>query len=415
MYRVRLEAGMKKICMIAYTNYLSDARPRREAETLRRRGDQVDFIALGEKDRPPMEMVEGVRLFRVMQRKYRGGSGASYLFSYLRFLCAVTVKLVSLYRHERYDVVYVHTMPDLLVLAALIPKIFGARVVLNLHDMMPELYMSKFGIPATHPLIRFLAFQEQASIRRADHAIAVHDPHRDVLCGRGTPKARITVLPNVPDPRVFRAAPPATSSPHSFRIVYHGTIARRLGLDLAVSAFAKAAPSCPGARLEIFGDGDAGDELEAQIQASGVADRIAFSRRMFRVEDISAMIQGASVGIICNRRDLATEYMLPVKLLEYVQLGIPAIVPRLMTIQYYFSEAQVEYYEPGNIDELAAALSRLYGDAGKRAELAREGTEFTRNFNWEIFKHDLYRVVDGDTLAQREELPEQIVQTGARK
>ena len=43
---------MKKICMIAYTNYLSDARPRREAETLRCRGDQVDFIALGEKDRP---------------------------------------------------------------------------------------------------------------------------------------------------------------------------------------------------------------------------------------------------------------------------------------------------------------------------------------------------------------------------
>ena len=126
-------------------------------------------------------------------------------------------------------------------------------------------------------------------------------------------------------------------------------------------------PATTGARLEIFGDGDAGDELEAQIEASGVADRIAFSRRMFRVEDISAMIQGASVGIICNRRDLATEYMLPVKLLEYVQLGIPAIVPRLMTIQYYFSEAQVEYYEPGNIDELAAALSRLYGDAGKHA------------------------------------------------
>lgn len=401
---------MKKICMIAYTNYLSDARPRREAETLALRGDQVDFIALGEKSRPAMETIEGVRLLRVKQLKYRGGSGASYLLSYMRFLGAVTAKLVARHCRQRYDVVYVHTMPDLLVLAALIPKIFGARVVLNLHDMMPELYMSKFGIAETHPLIRLLAWQEQISIRLADRAIAVHDPHRDRLCLRGTPKAKITVLPNVPDPRVFRKVHPQLPAANTFRIVYHGTIARRLGLDLAVSAFTKAAPSCPDARLEIFGDGDAGDELEAQILASPVAARIAFSRKMFRVEDISAMIQGASVGIICNRRDLATEYMLPVKLLEYVQLGIPTIAPRLMTIQYYFSERQVEYYEAGNVDEMAAAIRGLYADAEKRAELGRQGTEFVRHFNWDLFKHDLYRVIDGDMGVAREERVEQAAQ-----
>jgi hypothetical protein len=53
---------MKKICMVAYTNYLSDARPRREAETLARRGDQVDFIALAEKNRPSVETVQGCAL-----------------------------------------------------------------------------------------------------------------------------------------------------------------------------------------------------------------------------------------------------------------------------------------------------------------------------------------------------------------
>lgn len=398
---------MKKICMIAYTNYLSDARPRREAETLVRRGDHVDFIALGEQNRPPTETVEGVRLFRVKQMKYRGSSGASYLLSYLRFLCAVTARLLRLHGREHYDVIYVHTMPDLLVLAALVPKLLGARVVLNLHDMMPELYMSKFGISEKHPLIRLLAFQEQWSIRLADRAIAVHDPHRDVLCRRGTPKSKITVLPNVPDPRIFQNAGPREPAAGIFRIVYHGTIARRLGLDLAVSAFALAAPSCPDARLEIFGDGDAAGELEAQIQSSGVADKIAFSRRMFRVEDISAMIQGASVGIICNRRDPATEYMLPVKLLEYVQLGIPALAPRLMTIQYYFTESRVEFYQPGNVQELARAICRLYVDEAKRAELVRQGIEFTRNFNWEIFRHDLYRVVDGDASAVGDDGPEE--------
>ena len=388
--------------MVAYTNYLTDARPRREAETLARRGDQVDFIALKEENRPATELVEGVRLFRVRQRRYRGGSGASYMLSYLRFLLAATTKLTRLYRKERYDVIYVHTMPDLLVLTGLIPKLFGARIVLNLHDMMPELYMSKFGIPEKHPLIRFLAWQEQLSIRLADRAIAVHDPHRDVLIRRGAPRSKITVLPNVPDSRIFRKQGAAAQAASPFRIVYHGTIARRLGLDLAVSAFAKVAGQCPQAQLEIFGDGDAASDLKAQIAASGVSDRIHFSPKMFRVESISEMIQGASVGIICNRRDPATEYMLPVKLLEYVHLGIPAIAPSLMTIQHYFGEDQVEYYDPGNIDEFAAAICRLYSNPDRRAKLARKGAEFTARFNWEIFREDLYRTVDGETAKVNE-------------
>ena len=385
---------MKKICMVAYTNYLSDARPRREAETLVRRGDRVDFIALNEKDRPAVETIQGVRVFRVRQERYRGDGGLSYGFAYLRFLCAATVKLVRLFLRERYDVVYLHTMPDLIVLVGLIPKLFGARIVLNIHDMMPELYMSKFGISEKHPLIRLLAFQEQFSIRLADKVICVHHPHRDVLCKRGAPLEKITVLPNVPDPLVFRSEGSAQKTEGTFRIIYHGTIARRLGLDLAVRAFAMAAKSCPGARFEIFGDGDAGDDLEAQINASGVEDRIDFSRKMFRVESIAQMIQGASVGIIPNRRDVATDYMLPVKLLEYVHLGIPVIAPRLLAIQYYFGEDQVEYYEPGDVDELVDCICRLYADPGKREELVRKGAEFAKKFSWDTLKEELYKVVD---------------------
>jgi hypothetical protein len=133
--------------MVAYTNYLSDARPRREAEALVCRGDQVDFIALGEKDRPSIESVEGVRVFRVKQLRYRGGGGLSYGFAYLRFLCAATLKLVRLFRKEHYDIVYVHTMPDLLVLVGLIPKLFGARIVLKIWNLGEASVNPISGIP----------------------------------------------------------------------------------------------------------------------------------------------------------------------------------------------------------------------------------------------------------------------------
>jgi len=386
---------MKKICMVAYTNYLSDARPRREAETLASRGDQVDFISLAEKNHPSSETVMGVRVLRVKQSRYRGSSGLQYGLSYLRFLLTVTWKLAWHFRRERYDIVYVHTMPDLLVFVGLIPKLFGTTLVLNLHDMMPELYMSKFGIAATHPLIRLLAFQEQFSIRCANKIICVHDPHRDILMKRGTSRDRITVLPNVPDPRIFRSDNQVATDDNAFRIVYHGTIAKRLGLDLAVRAFARAADRCPHARFEIYGTGDAADDVEREIESSGKQDRIRFNRNMFRVENIAQMIRGASVGLVPNRRDAATEYMLPVKLLEYVHLGIPVIAPRLMTIEYYFNSEIVEYYEPGNIEEMADAIVRLYSDPQRRALLALKGREFARVFAWEIFKQDLFSVIDG--------------------
>jgi len=385
---------MKKICMVAYTNYLNDARPRREAEALVRRGDHVDFIALGEKDRPSFEIVQGVNVFRVKQLRYRGGGFLKYGFSYFRFLCASTIKLLRLHLKQRYDVIYVHTMPDLLVLVAMIPKLFGARVILNIHDMMPEMYMSKFGLSEKHPLIRILAMQEQFSIWLADKAICVHHPHRDVLVRRGTPPGKLTVLPNVPDPLVFRRENTSAPVDGEFRIVYHGTIAKRLGLDLAVKAFQKAAAACPCARLEIYGDGDAGDELEAQVRAAGMGDRIYFSKKLFRVESIAEMIQGASLGLIPNRRDVATDYMLPVKLLEYVHLGIPVIAPRLKAIQYYFSEDQVAYYEPGDVDELASCICRIYADPEKRNELARNSASFAKEFHWDQLKEELYKVVD---------------------
>lgn len=385
---------MKKICMIAYTNYLSDARPRREAETLARRGDHVDFIALADDGCPPVETIDEVRILRLEQHRYRGDSWFSYALAYLRFLLAASTKVIRLFVRERYDIIYVHTMPDLLVLAGLLPKMLGARIVLNIHDMMPELFMSKFSIPEHHWLIRLLALQEQLSIRLADRVICVHHPHRDVLCRRGAAREKITVLPNVPDPLAIRNETAVEEPDDAFRIVYHGTIARRLGLDLAVRAFEVAAEACPSARLEIFGDGDAAAELEAQIAASPVKDRIHFIRKMFRVESITQMIHGAAVGIVPNRRDAATEYMLPVKLLEYVHLGIAVIAPRLRTIQYYFEDDQVAYYEPGDVSELAACICRLYANPHEREQFIQRSAQFTLKFNWETLKQELYNVVD---------------------
>ena len=65
--------------------------------------------------------------------------------------------------------------------------------------------------------------------------------------------------------------------------------------------------------------------------------------------------------------------MLPVKLLEYVSLGIPAVVPRLKTIEHYFSDDMVAYYEPEDVESLADAIYRLYREPERRRDAGRHG------------------------------------------
>jgi glycosyltransferase involved in cell wall biosynthesis len=385
----------KKILMVAYTNYVTDARPRREAETLASRGDDVTFIGLSEKTRPDQEQINGVNIIRVSFGRYRGDSGLRYVIHYLKFFIAASFLVARYYVKRRYDIVYVHTMPDFMVFVGLFPKILGAKIVLNIHDMMPELYMSKFSIGERHVLIRLLKVHEKISCWFADDVICVHHPHKDVLTSRGVPAEKITVLMNVPDPAIFQKGQKiAQKSKNIPTIVYHGTIAQRLGLDLAVDAFSIVLRTIPDARFEIYGDGDAAEQLEMKIRILNISNNVVFYRKFFNVEEIPSLVSGAALGIIPNRKDLATEYMLPVKLLEYVYLDIPVIASSLKTIRHYFSDDMVEFYQPGNVSELAAKMTLLLKDEQRRGQFAHNAGAFTRKYSWEIMKKDLFSLID---------------------
>src|SRR5437870_1554302 len=115
----------KKILMVAYTNYRTDARPRREAETLAARGDSVDFLCLKDHGHAKIETINGVRLIHVSQSRYRGSSAVQYVLAYMRFFLSAFSRVTRLHFVNAYDVVYIHTMPDFMVFTALLPKLVG--------------------------------------------------------------------------------------------------------------------------------------------------------------------------------------------------------------------------------------------------------------------------------------------------
>ena len=151
--------------MLAHTCYLTDARIRREAEALAGNGVEVHVVSLMEEmrgGREPREAIHnGVHIHRLPIRRERGNF-LRYLFEYFMTGLLGGLKLAQLHFRRRLDVVHVHNMPDLLVLAGIIPWLSGSRLVLDVHDPMPELYMSwhqeKRGF-----VVRLLALQEMVS------------------------------------------------------------------------------------------------------------------------------------------------------------------------------------------------------------------------------------------------------------
>ena len=89
------------------------------------------------------------------------------------------------------------------------------------------------------------------------------------------------------------------------------------------------------------------------------------------------------VGVIGNRPTTAGELMLPVKLMEYVALGIAVVAPRLRTIEHYFSEAMVSYYVPENVQSFADAICRLHANSEARFQQSVAAATFLDDYGWE--------------------------------
>src|SRR5262245_38971546 len=132
------------VSMVAYTFYESDNRVRRYAESLAQRGDRVDAIVIGRPGQASYEVIHGVHVHRIQNRVIGERGPLSYLVKLLLFFIRSGVFVASRHLADPYHVIHVHSVPDFQVFAALLPRLTGAKIILDIHDIVPELYASKF-------------------------------------------------------------------------------------------------------------------------------------------------------------------------------------------------------------------------------------------------------------------------------
>lgn len=377
----------KRHCMVVYARYpLGETRVQREAEALINHGYEVDVICPRVRGEPTVDNHRGVQIYREFCLPVRLGGGlAGQFLRYFRFLVSVAIKLARLHKQRPYDTIQIHNLPDFLVFSALVPKLGGVPVILDLHDLMPEFYAGRFGYQGNSLLVRLIRWQERLACGFADHVITVSEHWRQALVERGVSAHKCSVVMNVADDNIFHL--PENGRPHlrnnsEFRLIYHGTIVYRYGLDLAIRAIDQVRHDIPDIHLTILGGGHYVPALIQMTRELDLGNHVTIYDKLRPAEELPEIIWTADVGIVPYRNDAFTDGLLPTKLMEYAALGLPAIAARTSAIEAYFSDTMVEFFEPGDADDLARCIGMLHRNRERLAELAQGCRKFNQRYNW---------------------------------
>jgi glycosyltransferase involved in cell wall biosynthesis len=374
-------ARAPRLCMVVHSEYPADVRVAREARAAVRAGFDVDVLALSEPDAPAEEVVDGVRVIRLPVEHRRGAGFVRVIGEYLGFTIRAGLWLARRSLRRRYDVVQVHNPPDFLVAAAIVPRLLGARIVFDIHDLAPDMFAMRFEHrPGARIADAALRVVERSATRLATTVITVHEPYRRELIARGVPPDKTVVVMNSVDERVL--PPPAPADSNGFRVVYHGTVTPHYGVELVVDALRGLRESVPTATLGVYGTGDAVPALRERATRLGLAEAVTIEGTALTHGEVLARIAGASVGVAPNLPTRLNRFALSTKLFEYVALGIPAVCADLPTLREHFSDSEVYFFRAGDAESLRQALEAVAADPDEARERAAAASERARAYSW---------------------------------
>ena len=383
-----------RVCMVAYSFYETDNRVMRYAETLAQRGDHVDVLALRRHDLPREEILDGIHLFRLQRRELNEKGRFSYLARITQFLFRAMYQVSARHLRHKYDFIHVHSVPDFLVFSALLPRLSGTPVVLDIHDLLPEFYNSKFGSPSGSLMFRSLHWIEKLSGRFSGHVIVSNHIWQERLLSRSLESGKCSVVLNSPDRSIFKKGISKPTPKARLSMLYPGSIHWHQGLDLAIGAFKKIGHQVPLVDFHIYGEGPLKPDLVALVQRLGLESRVFFHKPI-ALREMAKVIQAADLGIVPKRNDNFGNEAFSTKILEFMAAGVPVVVPDTLVDKFYFDDSVVCFFRAGDAEDLARCMLTLLQNPESRRLQAEQATRFVDKNDWTCKKQDYLRLVDG--------------------
>ncbi|MGO9376000.1 MAG: glycosyltransferase family 4 protein [Syntrophobacteraceae bacterium] len=354
------------------------------------------MISLRKSGQPRYEVLNGVRVFRIQERIRNEKGKLDYLVRLLKFFFRSGQLLTSRHLKDPYDLIHVHSVPDFEVFAALAPKLTGSKVILDIHDIVPEFYASKFGSGSRSGLFKLLLAIEKFSAWFSNHVIISNHLWRETLIGRAVPENKCTVILNYPDQELFRKREKSRINGKKI-IMYPGSLNYHQGLDIAIRAFSRISGELPEAEFHIYGSGDQLDNLMNLSAELGLDGRVKFfgSLPIYEIADVMA---NSDLGLVPKRSNSFGNEAFSTKVLEFMSLGVPVLVSSTRIDQFYFNDDVVHFFKAQDEDDLVDKLLFLLNNEPFREALSARALAFARDFSWDLKKTKYLDLVDSLTV-----------------
>jgi len=382
-----------RACLIAHRFYDTNSHMMMFANALARRGDEVDVISLGHKRQPKPELVDGVKVYGIQDRSLYEGSPATYLLSNMAFLLHAAVIVARNHLKKRYQVIHVVSPPEFLVFVATLPKLLGAAVILDLRDLVPELYAGKFRASGDSLILKFLTLGEKLSAAFADHVIVANPVWYERIVKRSAPPRKCSMIWYFPDPTLFYPRPKQRTD-CKFVIMYPGTLSWHQGVDIAVRAFPKIHREIPEAELHIYGVGPQKRYLISLIEELGVRDKVKVLDGLL-TRKIAEVMAESDLAIVPKRASIRFGNEAgSTKIWDFMALGVPVVASRTETETRFFDDSVIQFFRSEDEDDLLRAVLSVYRNPEFKRRLITNGMRYLQQITLDGTMAPYLRVVD---------------------
>ena len=164
------------------------------------------------------------------------------------------------------------------------------------------------------------------------------------------------------------------------KFIFVGWIAREKGVFALIDAFEKLHQAHPSAQLSFVGDGDDFDVLKTVVNRYNLESAVKLYGWIDSLK-VKELLSTHHIFVLPSESE-----GMPNAVIEAMSVGLPVIATPVGVMPDYFTHDEtVLFVEPNNVQQLQAALLKLYLDPERRAQIAEAGNNLViRNFSPKI-------------------------------
>lgn len=288
-----------------------------------------------------------------------------------------------------------HTSPSIVIATSpqpltgisawVIAQVKRATFVFEIRDLWPESVLAVSDFDNTL-IIWVLERTVTFLYRRSDHLVVVSQAFIEPIVACGVDRSKIAFHPNGIDLDFYEvvddASPVLEDSGDEFIVSYVGTVGRAHGLSVVLEA----APHLECVQFVIVGDGAERETLESQ---AADLNNVVFTGRQPK-EEVPYILAESDVALVHLKPREVFETVIPSKLLEAMAAELPVILGIRGEAERILREAGAGIVmEPGESEDLVAAVTQLKTNPEERQALAVSGRNYVVNhFDWDTIAKD---------------------------